>query len=253
MALAQPLQRIADRILPKPVRRDLVRWARWFSMRPPIGGIEFGDLRRLTPISEDWGFDRGEPIDRFYIRYFMERQASAVQGRVLETGTDWLTRSHGGDRVTQSDVLHLDENDAPVTIVADLTDGAGLSSDCFDCIILTQTLHMIYDAPAAVRTVHRILKPGGVALVAVPAITRISREDMDRWGQYWSFTTKSAQRMFEGVFTPAGVEVEAHGNVLAAMALLHGIAANELRREELLYHDPDFEVMLTIRATKLAS
>jgi hypothetical protein len=76
---------------------------------------------------------------------------------------------------------------------------------------------------------------------------------MDRWGQYWSFTSRSARRLFEETFTPAGVQVEAYGNVFAAVAFLHGAAAEELRAEELLYRDPDFEVLVAIRATRLAT
>jgi hypothetical protein len=110
---------------------------------------------------------------------------------------------------------------------------------------------LIYDAAAAVRTIHRILKPGGVALVTVPAITRISRYDMDHFGQYWCFTTKSAQRMFDEVFTPAGVEVRAFGNVFSAVAFLHGVAAEELTSTERLQHDPDYEVLVTICARKI--
>jgi SAM-dependent methyltransferase len=246
-----PIQRIRDRLLPKPMRKDLARWAARLSLRPRVGEVEFGDLRRLTPISDDWGFDRGEPIDRFYIRHFMERKSPAVRGRVLEIANNHLTSRFGGDRVTKCDVLHVSNNKPPVTIVADLSDGAGLPSNAFDCFILTQTLQLIYDAAAAVRTIHRILKPGGVALVTVPAITRISRYDMDHFGQYWCFTTKSAQRMFDEVFTPAGVEVRAFGNVFSAVAFLHGVAAEVLTSTELLQHDPDYEVLVTICARKI--
>lgn len=238
--------------MPKSVRRNLVRWARRLSRRPRVGAVDLGDLRRLTPISSDWGFDRGEPIDRFYIHRFMERNALAVQGRVLEVGNRQMTSRYGAGRVTTSDVLHVSQPDPPTTILADLSDGTGIPSAAFDCFILTQTLQLIYDAHAAIRTVHRILKPGGVALVTVPAITRLTRCDTDRFGQYWSFTTNSARRMFEEVFTPAGVEVSSYGSVLTAVAFLHGLATEELRAEELLHADPDFEVLVAIRATRLS-
>jgi len=110
----------------------------------------------------------------------------------------------------------------------------------------------VYDVRAVVRTLHRILKPGGVALVTVPGITKISRHDMDRWGQYWCFTTKSARRLFEESFTISGVRTEAWGNVLAATAFLQGIAAEELTTEELDHDDPDFETLIGIRAARAA-
>ena len=57
-----------------------------------------------------------------------------------------------------------DKSTPPVTITADLTDAPQISSDTFDCVIITQTLQMIYDLPTLMRTLHRILKPGGVVL-----------------------------------------------------------------------------------------
>lgn len=237
-------------MLPRPVRRRIARTARALTRRPPVGKVAFGDLRRLKPISADWGFDRGTPIDRYYIHRFMTRHTGDVRGRVLEVGTDAMTRQYGGDRVTQGDVLHVADDGPPVTIVADLTDGAAIPEAAFDCVIVTQTLHVLYDVPGVIRTLHRILAPGGAALVTVPGITKISRHDMDRWGQYWCFTTKSARRLFETCFPPAGVTVQAMGNVLAATAFLQGIAAEELTDAELEAHDPDFETVIGIRAVR---
>jgi hypothetical protein len=44
--------------------------------------------------------------------------------------------------------------------------------------------------------------------------------------------------------------VKSHGNVLVASALLQGLAAEELRRQELDYRDPDYELLITLRAVK---
>jgi SAM-dependent methyltransferase len=246
-----PATRVAQWIMPKSFRRRLVRRVRSMKLRPGIGSIEFGDLRRVTPISTDWGFERGTVIDRYYIDRFLTRHAADVHGRVLEIGNNDMTKKYGGARVARSDVLHVANSGPPVTIVGDLSDGAGIPADAFDCIILTQTLHLVYDVRAVLRTLHKILKPGGVALVTVPAITKISRFDMDRWGQYWSFTSKSARRLFEESFTEVTVDVA--GNVLSATAFLQGIAAEELTAEELEYRDPDFETLIGIRARRAES
>lgn len=247
--LKAQLRLIGQRVLPVSARRTIVRLTRW----PPVGWVRFGSLRRLQPISPDWGMDRGQPIDRYYIERFLASHADDVRGRVLEIGDNIYTRRFGGERVTHSDVLHVAKDEAQrpqVTIVGDLTQADHIAANTFDCVILTQTLQVIFDVAAVVRTVHRILKPGGVALVTAPGISRISRYDMDRWGYYWSFTTKSAQRLFEEVFPAADVCVEAYGNVLAAVAFLHGLAAHELRQNELDYVDPDFELLITVRAVK---
>jgi hypothetical protein len=103
---------------------------------------------------------------------------------------------------------------------------------------------------AAIKTFHRILKPGGVLLVSVPGISQISRYDMDRWGDYWRFTSASARRLFEKDFPATGICVHSYGNVLTAVAFLHGVAAEELSHEELDYCDPNYEVLIAVRAEK---
>ncbi len=95
-----------------------------------------------------------------------------------------------------------------------------------------------------------MLKPGGVLLATVPGISQISRYDMDRWGDFWRFTTLSATRVFQEVFGRRDLTVEAFGNVLTAMALLQGLSVEELTIRELDHRDPDYELLITVRACK---
>ena len=225
-------------------------WFRRVSRWPPRGVIRFGALRRSTPIGRAFGFDRGQPIDRYYIERFLQAHAGDIRGHVLEVGGNEYARRFGHDRVTRCDVLHVEAGHAGTTIVADLTDARGITSDSFDCIICTQTLQHIYRARDAVATLHRLLKPGGVLLATVAGISQISRFDMDRWGDYWRFTTLSARRLCEELFPQENVSIEAHGSVLTAVAFLHGLAVEDLRREELQHRDVDYELVITARAVK---
>jgi SAM-dependent methyltransferase len=216
---------------------------------PGVGKVDFGDLKRVEPISRAWGYDRGRPVDRYYIENFLAEHADDIQGRTLEVGDDSYTRQFGGNRVATRDVLHVAEDNAGATIIADLASADHIPSNAFDCIILTQTLHLIYDTRAALRTLHRILKPGGVLLATFPGISQL---DHYEWAGvwYWGFTTRSARRLFDEVFPADNVDVRAHGNVLAAISFLHGIAEEELSREELDHRDPDYELLITVRAVK---
>jgi glycosyltransferase involved in cell wall biosynthesis len=216
---------------------------------PSVGHVRFGDLRRLTPISRVFGFDRGTPVDRYYIEAFLGRHAADVRGRTLEIGDDTYTRRFGGERVEQADVLHAHAGNPSATFVGDLAGANDLPPNAFDCIVLTQTLHLIYDLDAAVATLYRILKPGGVLLATVPGISQI--EDGE-WGDtwYWSLTVRSARRLFGERFAEGTLAVEAHGNVLAAVAFLHGVAAEELTRTELDACDPLYPMLITVRAQK---
>jgi SAM-dependent methyltransferase len=228
------------------LRDRKIQWTNW----PPVGLVFFGSLRRVRPISRLFGLDRGIPIDRYYIEKFLHSHCEDIEGRVLEVGDSTYTRKFGGDKVSKSEVLHVTPGNPKATLVADLTSAEHILPDIFDCIILTQTLQFIYDTKAALGTVHRILKPGGVLLATMSGISQISRYDMERWGEYWRFTTRSARQLFEEVFDGPQVAVQVYGNVLAAISFLHGLSAQDLRQEELDYYDPDYEVLIAVKAIK---
>lgn len=239
----------AKAVLPGPAKR----WLKQFSFRPPVGMVRFGSLRRVTPISRGFGFDRGRPIDRYYIENFLARHRDDIRGHVLEISEDTYTRNFGGDRVTKSDILHVSAENPEATIVADLTSADHIPSEVFDCIIFTQTLQYISDVRAALKTLYRILTPGGALLVTSHGISQICRLDTESWGEWWRITRLSAQRLFEEIFPPDHVRVHCYGNVLVAVAFLHGLATAELTKAELDYHDPDYEMLITVRAVKPAA
>jgi glycosyltransferase involved in cell wall biosynthesis len=244
------LKLIAKRKLPSSIKHWLKLQTEAGKCHPPLGRVNLGDLQRLTPICKDFGWERGLPLDRYYIENFLSRHAKDIQGHVLEIQEPLYSCKFGGDRITKNDVLHIEAGNPKATIVADLTKADYLASDTFDCIILTQTLQFIYDTRAAIKTIHRILKPGGVLLATVSGISQISRGDMERSGHYWSFTTLSIQRLFAEVFEQDKVEVRAYGNVLSAIAFLHGIVTEELEQSKLDYHNPEYQVLITARAVK---
>lgn len=233
-------------VLPHQLRRWSHRAAGSQKFVPPVGKVDFGDLRRLKPISRIYGFDRGRPIDRYYIEGFLERNAADIRGRVLEVGEKTYTVRFGSN-VTASEILHVNASVPDATYVDDLADGRSLPDRAFDCVILTQTLHLIFDMRAALATVDRILKPGGVLLCTVPGITQVSDP---RWNDswYWSLTGSGADRLFKAVFPPGNITVETFGNVLAATAFLQGLAEAELDRQELAHQDPEYPVTVAVRA-----
>ena len=208
-------------------------------------------LRTVHPIRRDFGWQSGQTIDRYYTEeVFLPKHSADIRGRVLEIGDRRYTERFGGTKVTKSDVLNVKAGDKATTIVGDLTSADHIATDSFDCAILTFTLQFIYDVRAALRTLNRILKPGGVLLIAVPGISQIARYDDDNWGEYWRFTSRSARLLFEEVFQPESLTIRTHGNVLAALASLHGLITDQLPREEFNHHDRDDEVVITIRAVK---
>ena len=216
--------------------------------RPDVGAVRWADLRRTTPIGAGWGFDRGTPVDRDYIEEFLRDHAVDIAGHVLEVKDANYTHRFGAERVTQSSVLDVDAKNSAATIIADLNNAVELPSGAFDCIILTQTLHLIYEFRSAINHLERGLAPGGVLLLTVPGITRVPRSHDGTW--YWSFTKDSVQRLLEEYFPSSLVQVSAHGNILAATAFLHGLAREELRKDELDVNDPEYPLIISARAQK---
>jgi hypothetical protein len=201
-------------------------------------------------VSRQFGFDRGKPIDRWYIERFLAEHAADVRGRVLEVAENTYTSWFGGNQVTKSDVLYAAAGNPDATIVGDLTTGEGLPKRAFDCFICTQTLQFIYDVRAAVAGTRTVLAPGGVLLATVSGISQISREDMRDWGDWWRFTAPSVERLFAEAYGPENVEVKRHGNVATAAAFLYGLAAEDLDPEQFEEEDPDFHLLLTVRAVR---
>ncbi len=216
---------------------------------PASGSVDFGSLRRLAPLSTNFGYDRGTPVDRRYIETFLADHAEDVRGRVLEVQENDYTTRFGGERLETSEVLSLLPDNPKATIVGDLSHGDTIPTASLDCAIVTQVLHLIHDPRNAVRTLHRILRPDGVALVTVPGISQL--EWSESW--HWSFTVLSAKQMFDDVFGRHNVQVRAYGNVLAATAFLWGIAAGELEQAELDYFDPNYPVTVAVRAVRSSS
>jgi SAM-dependent methyltransferase len=208
------------------------------------------NLRNLEPQSRTFGLDRGTPIDRYYIENFLAQHRADVRGRTLEVGDATYTRRFGGARVTHADILHTPPGGRTATIVGDLATGHNIPRATFDCIILTQVLPFIFDVRAALAHAHAALKPGGVILATLPCISQISQYDMERWGDFWRFTTLSARRLFEEAFVNGTVEVESHGNALAATAFIQGMTTNDLTHAELDHHDPVYQLIVTVRAQR---
>lgn len=207
-----------------------------------------GNFHSIEPQSRQFGFDRGVPIDRFYIERFLKENCQYITGSVLEVGDNSYTQMFGTD-VEQSHVLSA-VSSSGVTIVGDLASGKNIPEKAFDCVILTQTIQMIYDVKSALKHAMRALKPGGSLLLTAPGISQISRYDMDRWGDFWRFTSQSLQMLLMEAAPEANIQVSVYGNVAVAKAFLDGIAMEELPPNILDYQDDDYQVVLSARVVK---
>jgi hypothetical protein len=212
----------------------------------PSGRLDDGSVEQ--PVSRSFGIERGSPIDRHYIDAFLAQHRDLVRGDVLEVAGNDYTLRHGVPGV-RSFELYTVPNERPNALIGDLTQPASLPARRFDCFVCTQTFNFIYDVHAAVRGAAHLLADGGHLLATVAGVSQISRFDMDRWGDYWRFSTATCQRLFADDFEL--IQVRAFGNLAAAVALLRGFAVEDLDSPGLLEpHDPDYPVIIGIVARK---
>jgi SAM-dependent methyltransferase len=211
-------------------------------------GLRLGAVALTRPISSEFGFDRGLPVDRYYIETFLREHAADVRGRTLEVGDDAYSRRFGGDRAHRRETVHIDPAE-PATFHGDITQPGILPEGVFDCIVFTQTLHLIYDMATAIDRLHAALKPGGVLLITVPGISPIAG---DRWGEnwFWSLTPASLRRLCDDRFGALQALIGCHGNVLSATAFLYGLATHELSAAQLDAFDPRYPVVVTARVQR---
>jgi SAM-dependent methyltransferase len=229
---------------PAPVRRRVAE----LSGRAAPRRARWGNLRRRRPFSKEFGFDRGQPVDRYYIEQFLARHAADVRGACIEVLNDDYTRRFGGAAVTRADILDADPGNARATIVADLSVPDCLPEAAYDCFILTQTIHYLPDPAVGVANAWRALRPGGVLLLTLPAAQRYvawNGQVVDRW----RLSPGGLREIVERV-TGQTADVRGYGNLTTTIASFLALAAEELRFDELERHDPEYPIVSVCRVVR---
>jgi glycosyltransferase involved in cell wall biosynthesis len=213
----------------------------------PVGRVNFGALRRLTPLGCNFGDKTEQSIEGYYVQRFLQGHSTDLQGCCLEIGNGDYLQQFSGPLSRQKTNNEKSSTLLPM-VLADLTTAEQLPSESYDCILLPQVLQRVYDLKTAISTAARLLRPGGVLLATVPGFPLPKRVDRS----YWAFTTRSTQQLLAGTFPPTHFTLKTYGNVLTATALLQGIGVKELPLEELEYSDPHYQVLIGMRAIKPA-
>jgi len=230
-------------VLPRPAKRVAKRVLDLMNVLGARVRLSIG----VRPLSYFWGHDRGLALHRYYLEQFLQEYASDIRGHCLEFCDPVYTPRFGGSAVAKLDILHIDDSNPLATIIGDLTKPNGIPSNCFDCIICTHVLHVIFELDKAVAEIYRILKEGGILLVAVPHISMCDPKEHE----LWRFTPEGLHLVLANVFGAEYVRVRAYGNSLTAAAEIRGLVSQEFTKAELDdHHDPRFAVEVCARAVK---
>lgn len=214
----------------------------------PADGLDWGSFRRTTPVSANWGFERGTPIDRHYADRFFSARRELISGLVLEVQRDEFS-SRYGDRIERVDTVDFVDTWKP-TFLCDLGQpGTVLPEARYDCVMVPFTLHVIDGVEHAMRQLFRALKPGGVMLCTMSAFVPLEPPgDHD----YWHLPAPGWAELAKRTAPAAKYRAISYGNPLSALAAIMGLASEELIPAELDVVDARFPVMvgLEVRAPR---
>jgi peptidoglycan/xylan/chitin deacetylase (PgdA/CDA1 family)/SAM-dependent methyltransferase len=211
---------------------------------PPVSTA---GLFRSTPVNRLWGFGQGVPLDRPFIRRFIETHRGDVRGRILEIKESEYSREYARPE-SRTDILDIDPENPRADIIDDLQTGATIPDETYDCVVLTQVLQLIPDPAKAIATVSRILRPGGVLLLTAPGITQTAATTEGEF--FWSFFKPGLKQLLAGHFDDRKLLLAAHGNAGLAASFLMGMTAKDVPPELFADNDPEYPIVLTARAAK---
>jgi len=212
----------------------------------PKDSYYLAPVRELEPISGKYGFDRGNPIDRYYIEKFLENNKHLIKGACLEITDPKYIKKFGEGRVTKADALDINKNNILATIYGDLRNLDMIPDETYDTLIITQTFGMIDDYGKAISECHRILKKGGYILSTMSSMGQVNAHE----NHYWRWTKDAALYAFNKFFPYSELEVESYGNILAGQCFWVGLSLEEMKKEELDYNDPRYPLIVSIKAKK---
>ena len=201
----------------------------------------WGNLRRTTPFSATYGFDRGTPIDRYYLNQFLNLHRDRISGAVLEVQTDGYTERFGAG-VTRADTFDIVPLFDPTYLCDFAHCDAAIPSRAYDCLLLPNTLPHLRELDRALAQAARVVRPGGTILASAAGLLPLTRDVPE----YWRLSPDGWRERLSSAWPGAAIDVAGHGNCLASVAAQLGLAVEELTAAELDVQDPRYPVLITV-------
>jgi len=139
-------------------------------------------------------------VNDLVLRALAGAASKHARGRLLDLGCGAkpyqtlfapFVESHFGVDFGETAELHYGEK-TKADLLIDGTD-TKLPAGSFDTLLSTQVLEHVYDTKAFVRECHRLLAPGGKAILTVPFLWQTHAEPND----FYRFTRYSLRKLFE--------------------------------------------------------
>lgn len=149
----------------------------------------------------------GATPGRAYIDTFLGRYAAACSGTFLEFGDPRYRDRFRPAAIERYDIFDIAAGPG-VTVVGDLQHCPQVPDDTYDVIVCTQVLEHVPNPFLAAAELCRILKPGGLLLLTVPAAYPYHSAPND----YWRYSRDSLRLLFGERLRE--IQIETFGNRL---------------------------------------
>lgn len=199
-------------------------------------------LKAIKKYSNKFGFDRGTPLDLFYMMQIFDKvdKYKSYQNS-LEFGDlnySKLFNTKNMFVLTHPEYANgvIDKNQ----IVFDLNSSNIYNGTFFDLIISTNVINFTHNPFVSIKHHFAMLNDNGTLVLTVQSSMPVSDYDQKRWGDYWRLTMDSLAKLLEGY--PIEYELYSFGSFTTSIAFLCGIAAEELELNVLDEHDHRYPI-----------
>jgi hypothetical protein len=194
---------------------------------PRRAGIESADLI----LDQDFGSNRGTPLDRQLINEFLEWSVESipVPVRTLEFGDTIFTQELFPNSENWIFEYVPDQSvkvERDYALSGDLLCGVEMNVPTFEVIVSTQLLAFTEDPFSAARTLVSLLGINGTIVGTEPQFSPISRFDDNRWGDFFRFTQKGINSIFKRT-EPVKIETFPIGNWTTTLAIFQGFCRED--------------------------
>jgi hypothetical protein len=200
--------------------------------------IDWGDLDAAAPLGLATGADRGTPVDERWFASFLREHVADLRGDVATLGA---TAAAAMQQMRQA-------CDAAGTEFVDVGDLRSLGEVQFDCLVVTSFDGAFDRIVDGLHTMQRMLRPGGTLFCMLPAAIGLTNGASPGRRSGHGFTEAAVRRLFAKLFPADAFAVRTYGNVLANLAVIYGLAAEDIPADARDSIDPWHPLLHCVRA-----
>lgn len=182
---------------------------------------------RRVPTRSDRHYLVLEPLSR-QLREAIDRLLDGRHdARVLDVGCGVkpylpFVASHAGT------YIGIDAEPGPHVDAVGPAEQLPVPDEAFELVLCTQVLEHVEDPARALSEIHRVLVPGGAALLSTHGVSLYHPDPPDSGRDYWRWTHSGLEKALSGAGEWRSIEVQPNGNAIACLAYVLAQYVDEL-------------------------